>query len=128
SLFLLYVRWHPRFETMLDEKYHSTTDEGKRNFSLMGFWEKLICKTPTTRTYFKFIYRLVSREEVFKLKVYPSIGIGLVLPFIFVYSEFAIRGLEEVVAGSLYLCMYLMQLFTGLIIYMFQFSGTPHSA
>ena len=118
-----YLRLIPTIEANLQKMLDTTRAKPKRRF-FENLWKWILCKTEASRTYFQFVYRIVDREREFKLKVYPSLGIGLVLPFIFIFSEVGIRSFEEVIESNLYFCIYLMQIFIGIAVYIFQFSDS----
>lgn len=121
--FFIYYAFIPAFESNLQKLLETSRARKKSTFSFERLWKSLLCKTEKTREYFQFIYRTIDREREFKLKVYPSLGIGLVLPFIFIFSEASFRPFAEITESYLYLCIYLMHIFIGIAIYTFQFSG-----
>lgn len=126
--FFIYYWLIPTFETNLQKLLETTNTQIKKKFSFERLWQGLLCRTVKSRAYFQFIYNIVDREREFKLKVYPSLGIGLVLPFIFIFSEVGVRTFDEITASSLYFCIYLMHIFMGIAIYTFQFSGNYKGA
>lgn len=126
--FLIYYRLIPTFETNLQKLLDTTDTKTKKASFIDKLWERLLCRTVKSRAYFKFVHNMVSREREFKLKVYPSLGIGLVLPFIFIFSEAGFRTFEEITASNLYFCIYLMHIFIGIAIYTFQFSSNYKGA
>ncbi|MGM8365646.1 hypothetical protein ACLIBG_09200 [Virgibacillus sp. W0181] len=121
--FALYYWFIPAFESNLQKLLETASSKKRKKFSAESLWKGLLCRTEKSRAYFQFVYKIVDREREFKLKVYPSLGIGLVLPFIFIFSEVGFRTFAEVAASNLYLCIYLMHIFIGVAIYTFQFSG-----
>lgn len=114
----------PTFEANLQKLLRTTSTKPRPISFFEKLWRRLLCKTENSGTFFQFIYRITDREREFKLKIYPSLGIGLVLPFIFIFSEAGVRPFVEVRESRLYLCMYLMQIFIGIGIYTFQFSSS----
>lgn len=88
------------------------------------FWKKILCRTNEDQMYFQFVYRMIQREREFKLKVYPALGIGVVLPFIFLFSLVGTVSVGELSASQSYLYIYLLHLFIGIALYTFQFSGS----
>lgn len=127
-IIFLYYRLIPAFETNLLKLFEATSRKTKREPFLESLWKRLICRTVETRAYFQFVYRIVQREREFKLKVYPSLGIGLVLPFIFPFSIVDTNSLEDIAASNLYFYIYLMQIFIGIALYTFQFSDSSKGA
>src|SRR5699024_4581625 len=88
------------------------------------FWKKILCRTNEDQIYFQFVYRMIQREREFKLKVYPAFGIGVVLPFIFLFSLVGTVSVAELSASLSYLYIYLLHLFIGIELYTFKFSGS----
>src|SRR5699024_4220233 len=120
----VYFRLLPVFESNLQKLLETGTRKRRRRFSTEYLWKRLLCRTAEKGAYFQFVYRIIDREREFKLKVYPSLGIGLVFPFIFIFSEVGVRTFAEVTESNLYLCIYLMQIFIGIAVYAFQFSDS----
>lgn len=79
---IIYIKLAPTFEQYL-EKLNSNTYRGKKNKEKLSFKvSKLICKSKEERTFFNFANNLISTERTFKLKVYPSLGLSVIFPFI----------------------------------------------
>jgi len=126
-LIVLFFRLLPSLENKLPLEKKSTNK--KERISLIEkAWGKALCKNEETRTFFQFVYRMVQRDRVFKLKVFPLLGIGLVLPFIFPFALIDSSSLEEIAAGSTYFYIYLLNLFIGIALYTFQFSSSSRGA
>src|SRR5699024_5366790 len=102
---------------------YSNTSQEKSSF-IERFWGTVLCHTEEDRVYFQFVYRMIRREREFKLKVYPALGIGVVLPFIFLFSLVGTVSQGELADSLSYLYMYVMHLFIGIALYTFQFSGS----
>ena len=119
----LYLKFMPTLQNQLHKLLETSSVQRDKKFSLENGWAKLLNRTRKTRTYFQFVYKIVDREREFKLKVYPSLGIGCVLPFLFLFSIVGDNSFEDIMISNLYLCIYFMQLFIGIAVYTFQFSG-----
>ena len=65
---------------------------------------------------------MISQERDFKLKVYPSLGFSIVIPFLFLYSG---TNFEEIEFGtsSSYLTIYFTMINIPTIIFMLRYSG-----
>lgn len=126
--FFIYYWSIPTFETNLQKLLETSNTKVKKRFSMESFWKNLLSRSDKSRAYFQFVYKIVDREREFKLKIYPSLGIGIVLPFIFIFSEAGVRSFDEITESSLYFCIYLMHIFIGIAIYTFQFSGNYKGA
>jgi hypothetical protein len=124
----LYYRLIPAFEKRIAKLSAASGGGIKQEPFWENLWKKLLCRTEESRTYFQFVYRMVQRERQFKLKVYPSLGIGLVLPFIFLFTIIDTNAVERIGTSNLYFYIYLMQLFIGIALYTFQFSDNDKGA
>src|SRR5690625_7448599 len=62
-------------------------------------------------------------EREFKLKVYPSLGMALILPFIFIYTYLGDSSWAEIGQRKQYLNIYFINIIIGVVIYMIQYSG-----
>ncbi|WJY26839.1 hypothetical protein [Sporosarcina trichiuri] len=81
----LYIRKMPQFEQNLQKLLSEMKGGTPPRAFLMTFWEKLLCRDKEERACFRFAWQLMKREREFKLKVYPSLGIGFIAPFLFLY-------------------------------------------
>src|SRR5690625_1128090 len=109
----LFYRFIPAFEDNLQKLLATTDSKIKKGSFLANVWKRLLCRTAETRNYFQFVYRMVHREREFKLKVYPTLGIGLVLPFIFLVSIVGTTSPTDISASNLYFYIYLMHIIIG---------------
>src|SRR5690625_4899393 len=118
----LYYRLIPAFEKHLPKLLETAGRNTKGEPFLENLWKRLLCRTEASRAYFQFVYLVIQRERQFKLKVYPSLGIGLVLPFIFLFTIIDTNAVEDIATSHLYFYIYLMHIFIGIDLYTFQFS------
>lgn len=120
----LYYYYMPTLEKNIQKlQVYSNTSQEKSSF-IERFWGNVLCRTEDDRVYFQFVYRMIQREREFKLKVYPALGIGVVLPFIFLFSLVGTVSQGELADSLSYLYIYVMHLFIGIALYTFQFSGS----
>src|SRR5690625_6755288 len=66
---------------------------------------------------------MMGGEREFKLKVYPSLGMALILPFIFIYTYLGDSSWAEIGQSKQYLNIYFINIIIGVVIYMIQYSG-----
>ena len=123
----LYYYFMPTFEQNL-EKLLATSGERKQRFPLMKFWEKIVCHDQEERLYFWFANKVTGEEREFKLQAYPYLGIGIVLPFMLLFSELRYETLDVVSEGKTYLNMYFINMVIGSLVYLIQFSGSYQGA
>lgn len=65
----------------------------------------------------------MKHERDFKLKVYPSLGFSLILPFIFFYNELREQSLEQLADSRWYLSIYFSMIMIPTIVMMLKYSG-----
>ncbi|AJS60484.1 hypothetical protein [Paenibacillus sp. IHBB 10380] len=118
---LIYVRLMPSFEHHLQKLSDSSTSRRRKWFngrSLSNF----LCKTPEERLFFRFTSDMMRNERDFKLKVYPSLGLSLVFPFLFLFNSMQSQGLEGMSGGKMYLCIYFMAILVPSTLMMLKYS------
>ncbi|MGM8365825.1 hypothetical protein ACLIBG_10155 [Virgibacillus sp. W0181] len=121
--FGIYFRSMPAFERNLQKLMEETKKTGQKKRVWMAIWAKLLCRKKEERQFFGFANVMMSEEREFKLKVYPSLGMALVFPFIFIFSELNMRSLEDIASGNMFLNIYFSNIIIGTVVYMLQFSG-----
>ncbi|MDO3410093.1 hypothetical protein QWJ34_10000 [Saccharibacillus sp. CPCC 101409] len=86
----------------------------------------LLCRSAQERAFYVFASSMLSGEREFKLKVYPSLGFSLAVPFIFLFS-FAVGsgGLSGIdfEHGAGYLNVYSCAIMIPTVVGMMQYSG-----
>ncbi|KNF07747.1 hypothetical protein CLPU_12c00200 [Gottschalkia purinilytica] len=99
---ILYIKIvSPYFEKNLSKLNNNKGT--KNNFiekkqKLQMFISKLICQNKTERTFFRFAQNIISRERKLKLKIYPSLAIAVILPFITTSNYFTdVKSISEVI-------------------------------
>jgi hypothetical protein len=125
---ILYVRLLPTFERNLQKLDHNSsknTGEHKHPFHSLA---KFICPKREERTFFRFALNMLKNEREFKLKVYPSLGMALVFPFIFIFKDISFKGWQEIVASKAYLNIYFSALFVPTVLMMLKYSGKHKGA
>lgn len=128
AAFILYVKLLPSFERALEKL--SGHGGGGRQQGLQ-FWSKisqLLCRTHEERAFFRFALRMMGNEREFKLKVYPSIGFSLVFPFIMLFNQIRLQGLDGLDSPKLALMVYMSAIMTPTVIMMLKYSGKYRGA
>ncbi|AYV65440.1 hypothetical protein C2I06_00325 [Niallia circulans] len=119
---IIYGRLVPVFEKSL-EKLTSQSKARKRKILKIKEWVlSLYIKSREEKAFYHFTEQMISQERDFKLKVYPSIGFSIVIPFLFLYSG---TNLEDIdfSTSSAYLTIYFTMINIPTIIFMLRFSG-----
>lgn len=120
---LMYYKLMPAFEQNLQKLMEDSGGGKRKKRRLSSLWERLICFHKEERMFFRFANQMMGEEREFKLKVYPSLGMALVFPFIFIFNELSYRTLEDIGTGNMFLYIYFINAIVGVIVYMLQFSG-----
>jgi len=79
---LIYLKLSPAFEKNL-QKLNNNEDKIKEKSRLLIKINNLFCKDNTERAFFNFSLGIMNSEREFKLKIYPSLSLGIVFPLIF---------------------------------------------
>ena len=122
SIFLYYVLM-PSFERNLQKLMEESSTKSKKKWTLNDLIEKFICFSREERIFYRFSSIMISRERDFKLKVYPSVGMSLVFPIIFLFNNLSSQTLEELGQGRSFLTIYFSNIIVGTVVYMLQFSA-----
>ncbi|MET0787523.1 MAG: hypothetical protein ABWY25_12560, partial [Paenisporosarcina sp.] len=122
--FYFYSRVMSSFERNLQKLMTETRSNKKKWKGFDHFFAKIVCRSREEQIFYKFSSRMMTQEREFKLKVYPSLGLSIILPCLFVFNEFRMRSFAEVSSGKSYLFLYFCNLMIPAIIHMLKFSGT----
>ncbi|WP_163881944.1 hypothetical protein [Paenibacillus favisporus] len=125
----IYVRMIPSFEANLRKLSIQTARKkgrGGRWPDVLGRW---ICRSREEQVFFRFALGMIRKERDYKLKVYPSLGLSLIFPFIFMFNTFnSGSSWEEIRAGNSYLFMYFCAVMIPSAVMMLQYTSTPKGA
>ncbi|NMO97407.1 hypothetical protein [Paenibacillus lemnae] len=121
---VIYIRLMPLFEHHL-QKLAEQGEAGKRRLvtlqNIIGRW---ICGNKDEAVFFHFASVMMSREREFKLKVYPSLGLSLIIPFIFILTSLSTgNSLAEISSGRSYLFIYFCGAMIPTVVMMLKYSG-----
>jgi hypothetical protein len=122
---IVYLKLTPTFEKYL-QKLNNNNEKSKEKNKLILKISKLVCKDKIERAFFKFSVQIINSEREFKLKVYPNIALGIILPFIFMLVGFRGGSISSIrnnlVNSSLYLSIYAFTLIIPNIVVMLKYS------
>lgn len=124
----VFYRLMPAFERNL-EKLGERTSRGGRKSSgrLNRFVANLICRSKEERAFYVFSSAMLAREREFKLKVYPTLGFSLAVPFLFLFTlATAGEGLSSIdyANGVAYLNLYSCAIMIPTLVLTLKFSGS----
>lgn len=82
---ILYLKLTETFEKNL-QKLNNNDVNIKEKGKILIKINNLFCKDNTERAFFNFAIGIVNSEREFKLKVYPNLALGIVLPIVFMMT------------------------------------------
>lgn len=85
---IIYIKLMPSFERDLQKLSTNVAKPQKGNKRMLEGISRLICSSKEEKLFFKFASDMMKNEREFKLKVYPTLGFAIVLPFIFLINAF----------------------------------------
>lgn len=122
SIFLYYLLM-PSFEKNLQKLMEESSTKKEKRLGLNDLIEKVVCFSREERLFYRFSSFMISRERDFKLKVYPSLGMALIFPLIFLFNNLSYQSFTELGEGRAYLTIYFANIIIGTVVYMLQFSA-----
>lgn len=84
---LAYIKLVPIFEDNLQKLNNNEEKSKKKDKKIIKIYNNL-CKDNTEKAFFNFTLGIIKSERDFKLKAYPNIALGMVMPFIFMLIGF----------------------------------------
>lgn len=99
-----YIRLMPAFERNLDKLSEQST--GRKRSMKEGLIARIFCADKTERTFYRFSVEMMRSERMFKLKVYPSLGFSIALPFILLFNVLRTHSLAYFPDTKWYLTVY----------------------
>ncbi|MBD8027495.1 hypothetical protein H9636_12610 [Ureibacillus sp. Re31] len=118
----VYIKLNPTFEQNLQKlTYHGKAKERKQSM-INRFILKVLCPTKEERSFFRFASLMMKNERDFKLKVYPSLGFSIVIPFLFFINGIN-NDFEQLSKGNSYFSIYFSLIIIPTIIVLLKFSG-----
>ena len=118
----IYMKFNHAFEQNLQKlTYHGKAKE-KKHSKLGQLFLRVICHSNEERAFFRFASSMMKNERDFKLKVYPSLGFSIVIPFIFIMNGFD-TNLDHLSTSKSYLTIYFSLIIIPTIMILLKFSG-----
>ncbi len=128
AAFWIYVALAPIFERSLQKLVDDSGSRRARRHVFTEIAAKLVCTSASELAIFHFLALMTARERDFKLKVYPSLGLALVLPFVFLLNPAFTVGIASLATSKLYLTIYAGALLTPSILLMLPYSNQHKAA
>ncbi len=131
SIFI-YIKLIPKFEYNLQKLSDNTYKNKNTKEKISSKISKVICKTNKEKAFFDFLYNVLSKDREFKTKVYPTLAMGAVMPFVMLMSTYdkggIINYIENLRGSSYYLMGYMCVLMGQSIITTVKFSNQYEAA
>lgn len=118
----LYYRLMPSFERNLQKLIEGTGNNKKKSIKWVDFLANIMCFRKEEKIFFRFSYLMLKHEREFKLKVYPTLGIALVFPFIFISNDLQNGSFAELADSKTYITIYLSSIMISIVVHMLKFS------
>jgi hypothetical protein len=120
---LVYVKLMPSFELYLEKMAHAGQASGRRR----GGWDRIMAKvfsrSREEQACFRLSASMMRNEREFKLKVYPSMGLSFVLPYVFWFTELQSSTWAEFRESSFFYTLYIVLLLIVTVVTMLKYSG-----
>lgn len=113
---ILYIKLTSTFERNLQKLNDSSGNVKVRGKGFNYYLSGIFCRTKEEKTFFRFAADMMRSERNFKLKVYPSLGLSLILPLIFLLPKFKNAGWESLAQGKMYFNIYFVALIVPTIL------------
>src|SRR5699024_5204146 len=119
---IIYIKLMPVFESNL-QKLNEASKPKVKKVNISDFIAKLVCKTREEQAFYKFSTNMIKKERQFKLRVYPSLGMGFILPLIMPLAFSSDDGLAGLQDSKMYFTIYLMSFGIAALPQVLQYSG-----
>ncbi|MGG2027694.1 hypothetical protein AB1282_18515 [Gottfriedia sp. S16(2024)] len=113
----------PSFEKNLQKLTNNSGINRKKDSKWKNWLSRVICSNNEEKVFFKFADNMMRNEREFRLKVYPSLGLSIVLPFVFLFNQLQIYSYHHLVLSKSYLTIYMSCLIIPNAIAMLKYSG-----
>lgn len=119
----IYIKMMPTFEKYLQKLSNHSGTNVKRFSQLKLFSMNILCFSKEEKAFYRFADYMMKNERQFRLKVYPSLGLSLVIPFIFIFNQLTFHTFEEIASSRWYLSIYFSSIVIPTAVLMLKFSG-----
>ncbi|WP_150270175.1 hypothetical protein [Paenibacillus tepidiphilus] len=126
-LLATYIRLMPLFERSL-QKLAAEEAGGKDKGTLARTLSMLTCRNKQEATFFRFTWSMMKNERDFKLRTYPTVGLVMALPFIFIFNIVQSGGMSELKGSPGYYGMYAIAMLMLTVVQMLRYSASYKGA
>ncbi|KHL93147.1 hypothetical protein QW71_25170 [Paenibacillus sp. IHB B 3415] len=126
-LFAAYIRLMPLFESSL-QKLAEQGASGQGTGRISRRLSEITCRNKVEAMFFRFTWSMMKHEREFKLRVYPTVGLSLVLPFIFIFNQVWSGDLAAIRGSRSFLFIYYSALLMMTAVQMLRYSSSYKGA
>ncbi|QSF44848.1 hypothetical protein [Paenibacillus tianjinensis] len=126
-LLAVYIKLMPLFERSL-QKLAEQGVGGKDSGRLPRRLSEIVCRSKEEAMFFRFTWSMMRNERDFKLKVYPTFGLSLILPFIFIFNSLSSGNMDAVRNSRGFLFIYFSALLMMTAVQMLRYSTSYKAA
>ncbi|MCO7175134.1 hypothetical protein ACFP7A_05825 [Sporolactobacillus kofuensis] len=127
-LFFIYQKFSATFETAIAKLSAQEGASRHRLGRMNQLFGNLLCRSQEERVFFRFASLMMKQDRMFKLKVYPSLGMSFVFPFIFLLNNLNGSTWSQVSKGSGYYYVYFSLLLIPTALFMLKYSSAYKGA
>ncbi|MDN3017423.1 hypothetical protein PH210_14590 [Paenibacillus sp. BSR1-1] len=120
---IIYSRLMPSFERNLQKLTHNSGGGSRKKHWWINGLVNVICRSKEEKVFFRFADNMMRNEREFRLKVYPALGMSLIVPFIFMFNEIQLNSYAHLVTSKWYLSVYFSCLMIPNAVAMLKYSG-----
>jgi ABC-2 type transport system permease protein len=120
---VVYLKMIPEFERNL-QKLSSQTGKKKSSTKWKALRSVPLLVSNDELPFFRFASTMMKNERDFKLKVYPSLGFALVIPFVFMFNSYSMMDFAEFTVSRNYMTIYSVLLVIPASVMMLGHSGS----
>ncbi|MHB8129469.1 MAG: hypothetical protein ACYDEX_10760 [Mobilitalea sp.] len=119
---VIYIKLMPVFEKNLQKLSNNNEKLKKAKGKFDWILSRTLCRSNEERIFFRFALHMMRNEREFKLKVYPTLGFSLVIPFLFLLPLLTESSFQEISQGKTYLMLYCCGLMLPTALIMLRYS------
>ncbi|MFB8376410.1 hypothetical protein [Paenibacillus taichungensis] len=120
---LVYVKLMPSFELYLEKMAHAGQTSRRRRGNWDRIMAKIFSRSREEQACFRLSASMMRSEREFKLKVYPSMGLSFVLPYVFWFTQLQSSSWTEFRESSFFYTLYILLLLIVSVVTMLKYSG-----
>ncbi|WP_088043410.1 hypothetical protein [Bacillus sp. EAC] len=120
---VVYNMMMPSFEKNLQKLTNNSGKSKRKDRKWKDWLIGVVCRSNEEKLFFRFADNMMRNEREFRLKVYPALGLSLVIPFVFLFNKLQLSTYNELSSSKSYLAIYTSCLIIPNAIAMLKYSG-----